>query len=119
MRQNLASYFIQYLKLDWRLGAAFFERHLVDYDVASNWGNWAYLAGAGQDPRSSPGQGRIFNINFQLQNYDPELTHIKLWLPQLAHYSLRQIQQHSRGESLLPDYPAPIATEKDAATGLV
>lgn len=119
MRQNLASYFIQYLKLDWRLGAAFFERHLLDYDVASNWGNWAYLAGVGQDPRSSPGKGRIFNINFQLQNYDPELTHIKLWLPKLAQYSLKDIQQHSRGDKLLPDYPAPIATEKDAATGLV
>jgi hypothetical protein len=31
--------------MDWRLGAAYFESQLIDYDVCSNWGNWAYLAG--------------------------------------------------------------------------
>jgi deoxyribodipyrimidine photo-lyase len=25
---------------DWRIGAEFFEMHLVDYDTCSNWGNW-------------------------------------------------------------------------------
>jgi deoxyribodipyrimidine photo-lyase len=50
-RQNVASYLIDYLKLDWRLGAAYFEEQLIDYDVSSNWGNWAYLAGVGNDPR--------------------------------------------------------------------
>ncbi|MFM7727551.1 MAG: DASH family cryptochrome, partial [Flavobacteriales bacterium] len=49
-RQNVASYLCNDLKLDWRLGAAYFEQELIDYDVASNWGNWAYLAGVGNDP---------------------------------------------------------------------
>jgi deoxyribodipyrimidine photo-lyase len=31
--------------MDWRLGAAYFESQLIDYDACSNWGNWAYLAG--------------------------------------------------------------------------
>jgi hypothetical protein len=43
--------------MDWRLGAAYFESQLIDYDVCSNWGNWAYLAGVGNDPRH-----RYFNI---------------------------------------------------------
>jgi deoxyribodipyrimidine photo-lyase len=43
--------------MDWRLGAAYFESQLIDYDVCSNW-NWAYLAGVGNDPRKH----RYFNI---------------------------------------------------------
>ena len=43
-RQNVASYLCNDLKLDWRLGAAYFEQQLFDYDVCSNWGNWAYAA---------------------------------------------------------------------------
>ena len=38
------------LAVDWRHGAAYFEQQLLDYDVASNWGNWQYLAGVGADP---------------------------------------------------------------------
>jgi deoxyribodipyrimidine photo-lyase len=43
-RQNVASYFVTN-NMDWRLGAAYFESQLIDYDACSNWGNWAYLAG--------------------------------------------------------------------------
>ncbi|WP_241967570.1 DASH family cryptochrome [Pseudidiomarina insulisalsae] len=50
-RQLVASCFVHELGLDWRYGAAFFEQQLIDYDVASNWGNWQYLAGVGADPR--------------------------------------------------------------------
>ena len=50
-RQNVASYLCHDLKLDWRYGAAYFQQQLIDYDVSSNWGNWAYLAGVGNDPR--------------------------------------------------------------------
>jgi deoxyribodipyrimidine photo-lyase len=38
--------------MDWRLGAAYFESQLIDYDVCSNW-NWAYLAGVGNDQGST------------------------------------------------------------------
>jgi deoxyribodipyrimidine photo-lyase len=60
-RQNVASYLCNDLKLDWRYGAAYFEQQLIDYDVSSNWGNWAYLAGVGNDPRGN----RYFNIDKQ------------------------------------------------------
>ena len=50
-RQLVASCFVHELNLDWRYGAAYMEQQLIDYDVASNWGNWQYLAGVGADPR--------------------------------------------------------------------
>ena len=75
-RQNVASYLCNDLKLDWRYGAAYFEQQLIDYDVCSNWGNWAYLAGVGNDPRGN----RYFNIEKQAQDYDKNKAFRNLWL---------------------------------------
>ena len=75
-RQNVASYLCNDLKLDWRYGAAYFEQQLIDYDVCSNWGNWAYLAGVGNDPRGN----RYFNIEKQANDYDKNKTFRDLWL---------------------------------------
>ncbi len=75
-RQNVASYFCNDLKLDWRYGAAYFEEQLIDYDVSSNWGNWAYIAGVGSDPRSD----RYFNIERQQKMYDPNNLYVNFWL---------------------------------------
>ncbi len=75
-RQNVASYLCHDLKLDWRYGAAYFEEQLIDYDVCSNWGNWAYLAGVGNDPRSN----RIFNIEKQSNDFDKNNYFRNLWL---------------------------------------
>jgi deoxyribodipyrimidine photo-lyase len=75
-RQNVASYFCNDLKLDWRYGASYFEQQLIDYDVCSNWGNWAYLAGVGNDPRGN----RYFNIEKQASDYDKNKIFRDLWL---------------------------------------
>lgn len=74
-RQLVASCFVHELQLDWRYGAAYFERQLIDYDVGSNWGNWQYLAGVGADPRGH----RRFDLNKQTHMYDPKHTFIKKW----------------------------------------
>jgi len=74
-RQNVASYFAKELKLDWRIGAAYFESMLLDYDVHSNYGNWMYVAGVGNDPRD-----RKFNVDFQAERYDPSGKFQRLWL---------------------------------------
>lgn len=74
-RQNVASYFCKILKQDWRIGAAYFEEMLIDYDVHSNYGNWMYLAGVGNDPRS-----RTFNAEKQAEQYDSEHKFRDLWL---------------------------------------
>lgn len=74
-RQITASCFVNELNLDWRYGAAYFEERLIDYDVASNWGNWQYLAGVGADPRGK----RHFDIAKQTNLYDPNESYIKKW----------------------------------------
>lgn len=74
-RQIVASCLVNELAVDWRFGAAFFQQQLIDYDVASNWGNWQYLAGVGKDPRGP----RQFNIEKQTQQYDPNGEYIKKW----------------------------------------
>ena len=76
-RQNVGSYFSKNLLLDWRIGAAYFEAMLLDYDIHSNYGNWMYVSGVGNDPRD-----RKFNIKLQAKNYDGESKFQNLWLQQ-------------------------------------
>lgn len=73
-RQNVASYFAKDLLLDWRIGAAYFESQLIDYDVHSNYGNWMYLAGVGNDPRD-----RKFNVRLQAERYDEGGNFQRIW----------------------------------------
>ncbi len=75
-RQNVASYLTKDLGIDWTWGAAYFENQLLDYDVCSNWGNWSYAAGVGNDPR----EDRYFNIAKQASNYDPKGDYVRHWL---------------------------------------
>jgi len=74
-RQNVASYFAKELLLDWRIGASYFESMLLDYDVHSNYGNWQYVAGVGNDPRD-----RKFNVKLQAQRYDEKGKYQRMWL---------------------------------------
>ena len=74
-RQIVASCLVNELDSDWRGGAAYFEQQLVDYDVASNWGNWQYLAGVGPDPRGK----RHFDLQKQTGQYDPDGVFIEKW----------------------------------------
>lgn len=74
-RQNVASFFSKELLLDWRIGAAYFESMLIDYDVHSNYGNWQYVSGVGNDPRN-----RKFNIGLQAKRYDPHGKFQRHWL---------------------------------------
>ena len=75
-RQIVASCLVNELNVDWRFGAAWFEQQLIDFDVASNWGNWQYIAGVGCDPRG----GRHFNIDKQTQQFDPQGDYSRCWL---------------------------------------
>lgn len=74
-RQNVASYLIHDLRVHWTWGATYFESKLIDYDPCSNWGNWAYLAGVGADPRPN----RYFNVAKQAATYDPDGEYVKTW----------------------------------------
>ncbi|KAI4244292.1 MAG: hypothetical protein L6R40_003018 [Gallowayella cf. fulva] len=67
LRQNVASFLAKHLGIDWRIGAEWYESLLCDYDLSSNWGNWQYNAGVGNDPR----EARVFNPVKQAHDYDP------------------------------------------------
>lgn len=79
-RQNVASFLAKHLEIDWRYGAEWYEYLLVDYDVSSNWANWQYNAGVGNDPR---GSDRVFNPVKQAFDYDAKGEYIRAWVPEL------------------------------------
>ncbi|MFK7740912.1 MAG: DASH family cryptochrome [Planctomycetota bacterium] len=112
-RQIVASFLTKNLGLDWRWGAEWFERQLVDYDVGSNWGNWNYAAGVGNDARGF----RYFDLANQARKYDADGEHARLWCPEIsklpddlvhAPHELSREQQARYGCTLGADYPAPI-----------
>ncbi|XP_059459906.1 cryptochrome DASH, chloroplastic/mitochondrial isoform X1 [Corylus avellana] len=78
-RQIVCSFLVRDMGIDWRMGAEWFETCLLDYDPCSNYGNWTYGAGVGNDPR----EDRYFSIPKQAQTYDPEGEYVAYWLPQL------------------------------------
>lgn len=111
-RQNVASFLAQNLNFDWRWGAAWFESKLIDYDVCSNWGNWAYNATVGHDPRN-----RYFNIVGQARKYDKKGEYVRQWLPGLKElpsefvhepHKMMPDQQELFGLKIGRDYPEPI-----------
>jgi deoxyribodipyrimidine photo-lyase len=78
-RQNVASFLVRDLKVNWQMGAEYFESQLLDYDPCSNWCNWNYVAGVGSDPR----EDRYFNILTQAKNYDNNGDFVRIWCPEL------------------------------------
>ncbi|MFA0961804.1 DASH family cryptochrome [Roseivirga sp. BDSF3-8] len=112
-RQNVASFLVKDLKVNWIWGASYFESMLIDYDPCSNWGNWCYVAGVGNDPR----ENRYFNIMSQANRYDGKGEYVKHWLPELeplpasaVHHPgyLREKELAGYGIRLPEDYPEPV-----------
>lgn len=112
-RQNVASFLTKNLGIHWQMGAEWFESKLIDYDVCSNWGNWNYTAGVGNDARGF----RFFNILKQSKDYDPQGAYVRHWLPALANipgeqahtpWKLSQNEQKQYGIQIGVNYPAPV-----------
>ncbi|MBO9201479.1 deoxyribodipyrimidine photo-lyase [Niastella sp. MAH-29] len=95
VRMITASFLAKHLLIDWRWGEAYFAEKLLDYELASNNGNWQWAAGCGCD--AAP-YFRIFNPYTQTKKFDPQNTYIKKWVPEYEDDS----------------YPAPIV-EHDKA----
>lgn len=111
-RQNAASFLANTLRIDWRWGAAYYESRLLDYDVASNYGNWAYIAGVGTDSRE-----RSFDVLWQAHNYDPDAAYVRSWVPELADlppryahepWRMNSDEQARYGVEVGVDYPEPL-----------
>ncbi len=77
VRMVVASFLTKHLLIDWRWGEAYFAEKLLDYELASNNGNWQWAAGSGCD--AAP-YFRIFNPTEQMKKFDPELRYIKKWI---------------------------------------
>lgn len=80
VRMVVASFLTKHLLIDWRKGEAFFAVHLLDYDLASNNGNWQWAAGTGCD--AAP-YFRIFNPYTQAEKFDPQKKYIRKWVPEV------------------------------------
>lgn len=80
-RLIVASYLTKNLQIDWRLGERFFAQNLLDYDPASNNGNWQWVAGTGTDFQPFD---RTFNPFLQARRYDPNCIYIRRWIPELS-----------------------------------
>jgi deoxyribodipyrimidine photo-lyase len=112
-RQNVASFLTKNLGINWQMGAEWFESLLIDYDVCSNWGNWNYSAGVGNDARGF----RYFNISKQSHDYDSKGEYLRYWLPELSAipgdkvhepWKLSATEQTNFRVRLGVDYPRPI-----------
>jgi deoxyribodipyrimidine photo-lyase len=79
IRMLVGSFLCKHLLIDWRWGEAYFAEKLHDYEMASNVGNWQWVAGSGVD--ASP-YFRIFNPTTQIKKFDKDLKYIKKWVPE-------------------------------------
>ncbi len=93
VRMITASFLCKHLLIDWRWGEAYFASKLLDYELASNIGNWQWCAGTGCD--AAP-YFRIFNPYEQTKKFDSKLTYINKWVSELNSFNYpKPIVDHS------------------------
>ncbi|GAA4977333.1 deoxyribodipyrimidine photo-lyase [Algibacter aquimarinus] len=95
IRMLVGSFLCKHLLIDWSWGEAYFAEKLHDYEMASNVGNWQWVAGSGVD--AAP-YFRIFNPTTQIKKFDKDLEYIKTWAPDFQELT----------------YPSPIVDHKFA-----
>ena len=119
-RMIVASFLTKDLLVDWRVGEAWFMRHLLDGDPASNNGGWQWAASTGTDAQP---YFRVFNPVAQGRRFDPDGAYVRRWVPELAGVSVEYLQapwtmpdavQTASRCRIGLDYPAPIVEHRDA-----
>ena len=92
VRMLVGSFLCKHLLIDWKWGEAYFGEKLHDYEMASNVGNWQWVAGSGVD--ASP-YFRIFNPTTQIKKFDKDLQYIKKWVPDFQELTYaKEIVEH-------------------------
>lgn len=105
-RMIVASFLVKDLHFEWQVGAEWFERHLTDFDPASNSHGWQWTAGCGTD--ASP-YYRVFNPILQGLKFDPRGDYVRRFVPELRHIQDATIHEPWKLlEGLAHGYPAPI-----------
>lgn len=95
VRMLVGSFLCKHLLIDWRWGEAYFAEKLLDYELASNLGNWQWVAGSGVD--AAP-YFRIFNPTTQIEKFDKDKEYIKKWVKEFG----------------TEKYPKPMVDHKEA-----
>jgi deoxyribodipyrimidine photo-lyase len=122
VRMVVASFLTKDLRHDWRLGASYFEKKLLDIETASNIGGWQWAASTGVDPKPL----RIFNPRLQSERFDPEGHYIRAYVPELrsvpakfihAPHAMPPAMQKESGCIIGKDYPHPIVDHAAASAG--
>lgn len=109
VRMICASFLVKDLLIDWKMGEQYFAQKLLDYELASNNGNWQWCASTGCDAQP---YFRIFNPYLQGERFDPDALYIKKYLPILAAVDPKHIH-NPKSIDLLPNgYPKPIVDHK-------
>ena len=106
-------FLIKTLLVDWQKGEKYFATKLVDYDPASNNGNWQWVASTEQIVNLIS----VFLIRaFQSKEHDPDATYIKKWVPELSNVSPKCIHTWNEccenPEYSTVEYPKPIVDYK-------
>lgn len=120
VRMITASFLVKDLHVDWRRGAAWFLRHLVDGDLASNTHGWQWTAGTGTDAAPF---FRVFNPTLQGTRFDPDGDYVRRYIPELRGIDGGAVHEPWKADGDLfagdaASYPAPIvdhAAERDEA----
>lgn len=119
-RMIVASFLTKDLLVDWRVGEAWFMRHLLDGDPASNNGGWQWAASTGTDAQP---YFRVFNPVAQGRRFDPDGAYVLRWVPELAGVPIEYLQapwtmpdaaQTASRCRIGLEYPAPIVDHRDA-----
>lgn len=105
VRMAAASFLVENLLADWRLGEAWFWDTLVDADAASNPANWQWVAGSGAD--ASP-YFRIFNPVAQSKKFDAGGRYLRGFIPELADLDDRAVHEPWKNPAAAPGYPGPL-----------
>ncbi|WP_152287861.1 cryptochrome/photolyase family protein [Flavicella marina] len=103
VRMIVAGFLTKHLLIDWKWGEAYFAEKLLDYELASNNGNWQWSAGTGCD--AAP-YFRVFNPTEQVKKFDPELKYIRKWIPEFdsLEYPLPMVEHKFARERALSTY---------------
>ena len=103
VRMLVGSFLCKHLLIDWRWGEAYFAKKLNDFELASNIGNWQWVAGCGVD--AAP-YFRIFNPSTQIQKFDRAHKYIKKWVAEYQEltYSLPIVDHKFARERCLKIY---------------
>lgn len=127
-RKTSAFFLVHDLGMDWRIGAFHDEEHLMDYDFAMNYGNWAVCAKIG-NPDSIAQHGELDKDHYDLkqklraeQVNDPSGAYIRRWVPELKNVADEHIhtpwlmsveQMELSGCVVGRDYPASLVGALD------